>query len=101
LEQHARALEDYDEAIRLDPNDPDVYINRGNILSGMGEYERAAENYTEAIRINPNYSEAYHNRRVMYLRLGLYEESEQDLAKVSELKVGSGGDSTGGNGSSQ
>jgi tetratricopeptide (TPR) repeat protein len=67
----------------------------------MDEYERGAENYTEAIRINPNYSEAYHNRAVMYHRLGLYEESEQDLAKVAELKVESGGDSTGGNGSSQ
>ena len=88
------------EAIRLDPSDPDVYINRGNILSGMSEFERAIEDYSEAIRINPAYSEAYHNRGIAFHRLGQYEESERDLAKVGELRAQAeegtpGGDATG------
>ena len=82
-----RGWEDYDEAIRLDPNDPDVYINRGNMLSGLDEFERAIEDYSQAIRINANYSEAYHNRGIAYHRLGLYEDSERDLAKVGEIRA--------------
>lgn len=32
LNQHEEALSDYDQAIRLETDDPDCYLNRGNIF---------------------------------------------------------------------
>ena len=70
----------------MNPKDADVFINRGNTLNELAQFEKSVEDYGEAIRLNPNYSEAYHNRGVAYNRLGNYEDSERDFAKVAELR---------------
>jgi hypothetical protein len=45
-----RAIADYDEAIRLDPQDPLAYYNRGVAWHGKHDYDRAIADYDEAIR---------------------------------------------------
>ena len=45
-----KAVEDYTEAIRLNPNYVDVYENRGSAYTAA----KAINDYTEAIRIKPN-----------------------------------------------
>jgi tetratricopeptide (TPR) repeat protein len=57
--QHDRALEDYDQAIRLSPNWPVAFTNRGNAYNRKGQYDRAVEDFDQAIRFNPNYAEAF------------------------------------------
>ena len=47
-----RALADYNEAIRLDPNDADYYNNRGSSWHLKGDDDRAIADYDEAIRRN-------------------------------------------------
>jgi tetratricopeptide (TPR) repeat protein len=57
-----RAIADYNETIRLDPNYIKVYINRGNAWFWKGDNDRAFADYNEAIRLNPNDVKAYNNR---------------------------------------
>ena len=87
LGQREKALEDYNEAIRLDPGDADVYINRGNVLFEGSRFELAIRDYSEAIRISPNYVEAYHNRGLVYRRIGRYVESDKDFSRGAGLKA--------------
>ena len=51
---HERAIADYGEAIRLNPNDAVVFWNQGNSYREKGDNVRALEDYTAAIALNPN-----------------------------------------------
>lgn len=44
-------MADYNEAIRLDAEDPLVYDNRGNAHLGNGGLDRAIEDYGEASQV--------------------------------------------------
>jgi tetratricopeptide (TPR) repeat protein len=39
--EYDKAIKDYDEAIRLDPSDPQAFSNRGIVRSARGEYGKA------------------------------------------------------------
>ena len=45
------AIECYDKAIRLDPEDYDTWLNKGNSLVKLERYEEAIECYDKAIRL--------------------------------------------------
>jgi tetratricopeptide (TPR) repeat protein len=49
--QYERAIQDYDEAIRLRPNYAKAFNNRGNAYRKLGQNERAIEDYDEAIHL--------------------------------------------------
>ena len=48
-----RAIADYDEAIRLDPQMPEAYRDRGLLYAGKGNLNRAIADYDEALRLEP------------------------------------------------
>jgi tetratricopeptide (TPR) repeat protein len=58
----ARAITDYDEAIRLNPQYANALYYRGHVHFIQGDFARAIADYDEAIRLNPQYSEAYNGR---------------------------------------
>src|SRR5215475_9343965 len=49
--QFDRAIQDYDEAIRLNPNNASAFFMRGNAYAGKDQYDRAIEDYDRAIRL--------------------------------------------------
>jgi len=51
--QYDRAIADYSEAIRLDPNYAKAFNNRGDAYRDKGEYDRATADYNQAIGLNP------------------------------------------------
>jgi len=66
--QGARAA--YNQAIQLNPNYADAYVNRGNAHSNLGDKQGAIADYNQALRINPNFVKAYNNRGVARDELG-------------------------------
>jgi tetratricopeptide (TPR) repeat protein len=48
-----RAIADYDEAIRLNPNFANAYKNRAGVWKVKGDLDRATADYNEAIRLDP------------------------------------------------
>jgi tetratricopeptide (TPR) repeat protein len=48
-----RAIADYDQALKLDPNYALAYNNRGNAHFLKKNYDRAIADYDQAIRIDP------------------------------------------------
>ncbi|WP_410172242.1 tetratricopeptide repeat protein, partial [Dolichospermum planctonicum] len=70
LKDKQKAIDDYTQAININPNDADAYNNRGLVRSELGNKQGAIDDYTQAIKINPNYSYAYNNRGIVRSELG-------------------------------
>ena len=62
LGENRRAIEDFDQALRIDPGFAIAYSNRGLAYNNLGEHRRAIEDYDQAIRIDPGLAAAYNNR---------------------------------------
>ena len=48
---YGEALEDYDTAIRLDPNAASAYVNRATVRRDLGVIDGALEDYQKAIEL--------------------------------------------------
>jgi tetratricopeptide (TPR) repeat protein len=57
-EDYGKAIEDYTEALRLNPNAAPVYHNRGNAYTENGDYDKAATDYERAAKLDPQYAAA-------------------------------------------
>ena len=71
------ALEAYDEAIRINPEDTATLYNRGVVLAELGKFEDAIEACDEAMRLDPDDPMVLRARSAALRALG------QELAQVS------------------
>jgi tetratricopeptide (TPR) repeat protein len=53
---YTRAIEDCDQAIRLDPKLANAFAGRGSAYRANNEFDRAIRDFDEAIRLNPNFA---------------------------------------------
>ncbi len=84
--EYDRAIEDYDKAIALNPNDASFYYNRGNTYDYKGEYDRAITDYDQAIALDPKLAPAYGNRGLVYARKGENDRAIMDFNKAIALE---------------
>ncbi|BAY41916.1 putative serine protease (plasmid) [Nostoc sp. NIES-2111] len=75
---YRRAIEYYNQAIRLEPRNANTYVNRANAQLKLKNYRGAVEDYAQAIQINPNLSGAYYNRGSVYQFLKDKNKALQD-----------------------
>ncbi len=83
--EYKRAIADYDEMLRLNPQDAEAHNNRALAYAYLGEYKRAIEDFIEALRLNPQSAEVYNNRGVANADLGEYERAIADYDKALRL----------------
>ena len=88
LGEHRRAIEDYDQALRLDPRDAFAYVNRGNTYRDLGDYRRAIEDYDQALRLDPRDDYAYNGRAWALYLLGRNTEALGDVDRSLSLNPG-------------
>ena len=85
LGHHREAIQCYDEALQLNPQDSKVYNNRGTAYRALGQHEQALKDYDKAIELNPWYPHAYNNRGLAYRALKQYEQAVKDFDMVIQL----------------
>jgi len=73
--EYDRAIQDYNEAIRLSPSIADNYRERGKAYYAKRDYDHAIQDFSEAIRLDPNVTSAYYNRGLAY-----YNKNDPDRA---------------------
>jgi tetratricopeptide (TPR) repeat protein len=69
--QYDRAIEDYDQAIRFNPNYAEAFDNRGLVYLLADQYDRAIDDFDHAIGLNPNDARALVGRGAGYARKGV------------------------------
>jgi tetratricopeptide (TPR) repeat protein len=80
-----KAIEDYTQAIRLDPNSSIAYRERGKAYSDKGDQDKAIADYTQAIRLDPNYALAYNGRGAAYNNKRDYDRAIADYTQAIRL----------------
>lgn len=91
-DEKAKALEDYEKAININPKYSYAYNNMGVVYRDMKQYEKAIEFYKKAIAIKPNNDKANENIGNVYLyNLKDYEKAVFYYTKHIELISDSAG----------
>lgn len=84
--EYAKAIDDFSEAIRLDPGDPTYVNNRGTSYQAGGDLARALEDYNRAMSIDPQYATALNNRGNLLAQKGMHAEALVDLRKAVAIE---------------
>lgn len=79
------ALKAFDEAIRLNSEDFNAYINRGYARHQLRDLDGAASDYSRAIELNQNSAEAFNNRSHVRVDQRRYDEAIKDATRALEL----------------
>ena len=81
-----RAIADFSNAIRLDPNFADAFNNRGLAYYDKNDYDHAIADYSASIRLNPKDASAYRDRGIAYSNKKVYDRAIADFSEAIRLK---------------
>ena len=70
-----KALDAFDRALAIDPQDAEAHSYRGVALAQLGRMHEALAAFDEALKINPQFAEAHYNRGVALTELGRTDEA--------------------------
>ncbi len=81
-----RALEEYTQAILLNPNYAEAYLGRGWVHHAKGSRHLAVKNFSQAIRLKPRNPEAHFGRAWAYEQLGQVDLAIEEYGQAILLK---------------
>jgi tetratricopeptide (TPR) repeat protein len=87
------AIENYDEALRVEPTAGDAfetYMNRGLAWSVKGDLDRAIADHEAAIRLDPSFAPPYANRGFAWRAKGDPDRAIADCSEAIRLDPGYG-----------
>ena len=84
-QDYDKAIECYENAIRLNPKDADAYNNMGNAYNNKQDYDKAIEYYEKAIELNPKDADAYYNMGNAYNNKQDYDKAIEYYEKAIKL----------------
>ncbi|MEM2870175.1 MAG: tetratricopeptide repeat protein [Thermoplasmata archaeon] len=73
--RHAEALECFEKAVELNPDDENLWYHRGNVLRELGRHTEAMDSYDRAISLKPNFERAWAAAGHALLAMGRNEEA--------------------------
>ena len=84
-QQYDRALGAFEEAIALDPKNPEFPLGKCRALAAASRHQEAIPACTESLRLRPANAEALRDRGHYYLNLGQVEPALADLTRATGL----------------
>lgn len=83
--KYQEALQNFDQALVMNPRHERAYRMRGDLLRQLGEDQKAINDYSQAIKQNPDFSTTYINRGEAYEAVGDYQKAIADYTQAIEL----------------
>lgn len=83
-----QALQAFDQALKLKPNDPALITFKGIVYYAKGNNGKAMQLFEEAIKLNPNFARAYYQRGMVYQAQEKYSQAIPDLEKAKRMGYG-------------
>ena len=83
--EYDKAIKEFDEVIRLEPDVAWGYKNRGDAWAGKKEHDRAINDYDEAIRLDPRLSAALISRGKAWSEKKEYGKAIKDFDEAVRL----------------
>lgn len=83
--QYDHAIQDYDQVIRLKPNDAKALYNRGHAYYTQKLYDRAIQDFDQVIRLKPDDTFAFSARGAAYVRKDMYARAIEDFDQAIRL----------------
>ena len=79
------ALQEVQQALDLEPHDPDALLAQAAVYAGMGRLEEAESAYKKAAALRPQLWIGYYELGVFYFRLQKYESAAAQFERVLQL----------------
>src|SRR5205085_7522572 len=83
---HARALIDRSEAVRMNPDSAEAYLARGGTYHELGRHREGIADRSTAISLRPDWADAWLARGSANYLLGDYQAAVDDLKEALRLK---------------
>ncbi len=81
-----RALEDFNNSIRLNPTNAEVFTNRAHVYVIMSHFDLALNDCSRAIKLDSTDAEKYFNRAVTYSLMKQFDKAIIDYTKAITMK---------------
>lgn len=72
---YSAALEAFDQALALDPQEAGAWTNKGIALAGLSRNEEALGAYDQALALNPSLPQAWYNKGNALFNLNRFDEA--------------------------
>lgn len=80
------AIDDFNQAIKLNPDDANTYSERGWAKKHIGDHAGAIDDFTQIIKLNPDDVNAYRSRGWRKKHIGDHAGALEDFTRVIKLK---------------
>jgi tetratricopeptide (TPR) repeat protein len=87
LDHHRKAINDMNEAIKLEPSRAEFYSNRGSCHFGVSDFKKSIQDFSEAIRRNPKDPENYFRRAEAEASDGQKQAALKDYDEAIKLQT--------------
>ena len=82
------AVDQFQRALRIDPNDSDAVYNLGNALARQGNFEAAGKQLQYALQVNPRNAMAAYDLGNVRVRQGRLEEAADQFQRALKIDPG-------------
>ncbi|MBD2594981.1 tetratricopeptide repeat protein [Nostoc spongiaeforme FACHB-130] len=83
--EYANAIANYSQALKLHPNDVEIYYQRGLSYYQLGDYAEAIADYSQAIQLNLNDAKLYIKRGLASYQLNDYTSAIHDYSQAINI----------------
>ena len=81
----ARAMADFQEALKRDPGKWQALHNRGVSYALLGDFDKAMADFNRTLELNPNFANAWFNRGEIHYENGNHPEAVRDYSRAIQL----------------
>lgn len=83
--EHKNAIYNYNKALEINADYPQIYYNLGNAYNEINNYDSAIQAYKKAAELDPNMHSALNNLAITYAKKEQYELAIESFKKVINL----------------